>query len=158
MSKEKYLEELSDELRISKPVLKKFIYAVGTNKENIKDYAKNGSCGIVRKDNGFDVSYVAQMLNEKDAKIKDLEHRLSNCIEPKFKIGQEIWDVVTQRYWEIKKFELIPLEGELCEMYRLGHGDTGDYNSCLLPYDGNQFFATEEEAKAKLEEIQNANN
>ena len=83
MSKEKYLEELSDELRIVKPVLKKFIYAVGTNKENIKAYAKNGCCAIVRKDNGFDVSYVAQMLNEKDAKIKELEHRLSNCIEPK---------------------------------------------------------------------------
>ena len=87
--------------------------------------------------------------------IQELEHRLANCIEPKFKIGQEVWDIITQRYWEIKKIELIPFEGELCEMYRLGHGDTGDYNSCLLPYDGNQFFATEEEAKAKLEELNN---
>ena len=107
-----------------------------------------------------DSSYYIQNLDEyeKDKKICELEneverleHRLSNCIEPKFKIGQEIWDVVTQRYWEIKKFELIPLEGQLCEMYRLGHGDTGDYNSCLLPYDGNQFFATEEEAKICLD-------
>lgn len=99
----------------------------------------------------------AKRIFELESEVEKLEHRLANCIEPKFKIGQEIWDIITQRYWEIKKFELIPLEGELCEMYRLGHGDTGDYNSCLLPYDGNQFFATEEEAIKHLEKIQDGN-
>lgn len=151
MSKEKYLEELSDELRIAKPVLKKFIYAVGTNKENIKDYAKNGFCAIVRKDNGFDVSYVAQMLNEKDAKIKDLEHRLSNCIEPKFKLNQEVYAFFTKE-----------------EIYK-GQIDAFDYytNTYLIfPNEdiGNEWipasmvFATLKEAKSRLEEIQNANN
>ena len=77
MSKEKYLEELSNELHISKPMLKRYIYSVGTNKENIIDYARNSCCAIIRKDNGFDISYSAKMLNDKDQKISDLEAKLA---------------------------------------------------------------------------------
>lgn len=152
MSKEKYLEELSDELRISKPMLKRYIHAVGTNKENIKDYAKNGSCAIVRKDNGFDVSYVAQMLNEKDAKIKDLEHRLSNCIvKPKFNVSDTIFVIVNDNIEEYFVDEiLLRNKGTLWAYY--------DICKETEITEKNEIFTTEAEAKAKLEEIQNANN
>lgn len=148
MSKEKYLEELSDELRISKLVLKKIIYAVGTNKENIKDYAKNGSCAIVRKDNGFDVSYVAQMLNEKDAKIKSLEHRLSNCIEPKFKQSQAVFIVFENDYLKgyVDCFDFYT------KKYLVHYPDEvlGD-DWCSE----NEIFASKAEVEAKLEELKN---
>lgn len=146
MSKEKYLEELSDELKISKPMLKRFIHTVGTNKQNIKDYAENGRCAIVRKDNGFDVSYVAQMLNEKDAKIKDLEHRLSNCIEPKFKIGQEVWCIWGK---SVGSFIVTRIDIDIKNCVLIGYG-----NRYLHQFEEN-CFATKEEAKAKLEEVKN---
>ena len=154
MSKEKYLEELSDELKISKPMLKRFIHTVGTNKENIKDYAKNISCAIVRKDNGFDISYVAQMLNEKDAKIKYLEHRLANCIEPKFKIGQEVWvadDMFEKiRVGKVEYIETQKYPDENVIWYHIEY-----FDECFIgaPFEEEITFATEEEAKAKLEEL-----
>ena len=149
MSTEKYREELSDELRISKPMLKKYIHTVGTNKENIKDYAKNGSCAIVRKDNGFDISYVAQMLNEKDAKIKELEQRLANCIDkPKFKVKDTIFVIVDDNIEEYFVDEIILRnEGTLWAYY--------DIDKITEITEKNKLFATEEEAKKKLGEMGN---
>lgn len=80
MSKETFLNQLSNELKISKPMLLKYIAMVGTNKENIVNYAKNSSCAIVRKDNGFNINYTAKMLNDKDHKIAVLERALEMCI------------------------------------------------------------------------------
>ena len=156
MSKEKYLEELSDELRISKPMLKRYIHAVGTNKENIKDYAKNGSCAIVRKDNGFDVSYVAQMLNEKDAKIKELEHRLSNCIEPKFKPHNDLFVIVGYKN-EPKTVEQYYID----EIVVRGNGTLVEYRDIeknAIIGQNNTLFTTREQAERYLEELKNANN
>ena len=47
-------------------------------------------------DNTTDESYeyledITKVLNEQDQKIKELEHRLSNCIEPKFKQGDYLY-------------------------------------------------------------------
>lgn len=72
--------------------------------------------------------------------VERLERRLSNCIEPKFKVGQEVWlvlcdgvkkDVVKNNYY----------------LYSLEKSRLGLYESCL--------YATEEEAKAKLEKLKN---
>ena len=42
------------------------------------------------------------VMNEQDQKIKELEHRLSNCIEPKFKIGQEVWFINKRNGYDAK--------------------------------------------------------
>lgn len=89
-------------------------------------------------------------------RIDDLEHRLSNCIEPKFKIGQEVWEIREKqkiRKWEIIQISITPTDGKLCEVYSLKSDDTDGYNCCIIPFENHKFFATEAEAKAKLEEV-----
>ena len=77
------------------------------------------------------------VLNEQDKKIKELEHRLSNCIEPKFKIGQEVWIV----FDGVKK-DVIENNWFLCSLEKSRLGLYEDY-----------LFATEEEALKKFEEL-----
>ena len=84
----------------------------------------------------LNVAFVVKMLN-------DYEHRLSNCIEPKFKVGQEVWLVLCDG---IKK----DVVENNYHLYSLEKSRLGLYESCL--------YATEEEAKAKLREIQDGNN
>ena len=71
-------------------------------------------------------------------KVKDLEHRLSNCIEPKFKVGQEVWFVVCDG---VKK-DVIENNWFLCSLEKSRLGLYEDY-----------LFATEEEALKKFEEL-----
>jgi hypothetical protein len=40
--------------------------------------------------NNIEIDYLNDISNAQE-KVAELEHRLSNCIEPKFKIGQEVW-------------------------------------------------------------------
>ena len=101
-----------------------------------------------------DTLYFRQLLEMKDEQIEQLEHRLSNCIEPKFKIGQEIWETRPFMAWEVTSIKFEKHDGILYQMYHLGHKGTDDYNCCIVPSDNDRFFATEEEAKAKLREIQ----
>jgi hypothetical protein len=77
MSNLEYLDELSKEFNISKNELVKYIAIVGTNKENIRDYALNVNCAVCRKQNGFIVDYVACMINNKDRKITELKDQLA---------------------------------------------------------------------------------
>lgn len=77
MSNLEYLNELSKEFNISKNELVKYIAIVGTNKENIRDYALNVNCAVCRKQNGFIVDYVACMINDKDRKITELKDQLA---------------------------------------------------------------------------------
>ena len=77
MSNLEYLDELSKEFNISKTELVKYIAIVGTNKENIRDYALNVNCAVCRKENGFIVDYVACIINDKDKKITELKDQLS---------------------------------------------------------------------------------
>ena len=72
-----YLDELSKEFNISKTELVKYIAIVGTNKENIKDYALNVNCAVCIKQNGFIVDYVACMINDKDRKITELKDQIA---------------------------------------------------------------------------------
>ena len=86
-------------------------------------------------------------------RIDYLEHRLSNCIEPKFKIGQEVWYV-----WN--KSQRTPFR---CIIDNIVYDSSKNYK---LKYDSEHYicikeehlYATEEEAKVKLREMQDGNN
>ena len=69
------------------------------------------------------------------------EHRLSNCIEPKYKAGQEVWHLLCENGVAKDVIE------ENYNVYSLKISRLGGLYEDLL-------FATEEEAKAKLREIQ----
>ena len=97
-------------------------------------------------------------LNKQSQRIAELEEQLKNSIRPKFKVGQDIWDTTPLMSWKIKRIEWHKFNGGngdvVIEIYRLGHDGTDDYNCCIMPVDNGRFFATKEEAKAKLEELQ----
>ena len=81
--------------------------------------------------------------------IADLQHRLSNCIEPKFKVGQKIYVVGTESVEEVEYFGE-NIDGIITFEEGCRCGCTPDRYS--VEKRGN-VFATEEEAKAKLEEL-----
>ena len=95
-------------------------------------------------------------------RLNNYEHGLSNCIEPKFVVGQEIWEIKPLMSWKIKRIEWHKFNGGngdvVVEIYRLGHDGTDDYNCCIMPVDNDRFFATEAEARKKLGEIGNETN
>lgn len=101
---------------------------------------------------------VTKILNQQDQRIAELEEQLKNAIVPKFKVGQEIWEITPLMSWEIKRIEWHKFNGGngdvVVEIYRLGHDGTDDYNCCIMPVDNDRFFATKEEAQAKLKELQ----
>ena len=90
-------------------------------------------------------------------KITELEKQLKNAIVPKFKVGQEIWEITPLMSWKIKRIEWHKFNGGnrdvVMEIYRLGHDGTDDYNCCIMPVDNDRFFATKEEAQSKLKEL-----
>lgn len=94
---------------------------------------------------------------ELEEQLANANSLLKNCIVPKFKIGQEIWEITPLMSWKIKRIEWHKFNGGngdvVMEIYRLGHDGTDDYNCCIMPVDSDRFFATEEEAQAKLKEI-----
>ena len=91
---------------------------------------------------------ICDLLNQQDQKIQELEYRLSNCIEPKFRIGQEVWYV-----WN--KSQRTPFR---CIIDNIVYDSSKNYK---LKYDSEHYicmqeehlFATEAEAKEKLEEL-----
>ena len=83
-------------------------------------------------------------------KVKDLERRLANCIEPKFIVGQKIYVIGTENVEEVEYFGenvdgIITFE-EGCRC-----GCTPDRYSVEKR---ENVFATEEEAKAKLRSLE----
>ena len=97
-----------------------------------------------------DTLYFRQLLEIQDAKIENLEHRLANCIEPKFKKDSYVYAFFTTN-----------------EIYK-GQIDAFDYytNSYLIfPNEdiGNEWipahlvFKTKKEAEAKLKEMKSEN-
>ena len=93
--------------------------------------------------------YVADLLNEQDQKIKDLEHQLANCIvKPKFKVNDTIFVIVNDNIEEYFVDEiLLRNKGTLWAYY--------DICKKTEITEKNEIFATEAEAKAKLEELKN---
>ena len=97
-------------------------------------------------------------IHQENANLKqELAELKQNAIVPKFKVGQEIWEITPLMSWKIKRIELHKFNGGngdvVMEIYRLGHDGTDDYNCCIMPVDNDRFFATKEEAQAKLEEL-----
>lgn len=99
----------------------------------------------------------AEGIYEDRQRIAELEEQLKNAIVPKFKVGQEIWGITPLMSWKIKRIEWHKFNGGagdvVVEIYRLGHDRTDDYNCCIMPVDSDRFFATKEEAQAKLQEL-----
>lgn len=101
--------------------------------------------------------YYKNKKKEKDQRIAELEEQLKNAIVLKYKIGQEIWETKPFRSWKVKEIELKEIDRNLWEVYRLTHDNTDDYNCCIVPIENDRFFATKEEALAKLEELKGEN-
>lgn len=84
-------------------------------------------------------------LKIKDKQIADLQHRLSNCIEPKFKVGQEIYILCEPNRiisgWKIADYEFYKSQ------YIIEKKDSIDW------IHKDRIFATKEEAEARLKEL-----
>ena len=59
-------------------------------KEMLKLYTKKDLWEFNQIKAKKQIELMAQ-IKEQDQKIKELEHRLANCIEPKFKVGDKVW-------------------------------------------------------------------
>lgn len=85
-------------------------------------------------------------LDDQQQQIADLQHRLSNCIEPKFKIGQEVYFICDPNRiisgWKIADYEYYK------QQYIIENKDSIDW------IHKDRIFATKEEAEAKLRELQ----
>ena len=73
---------------------------------------------------------------------EQLKHRLSNCIEPKFKVGDKVWYIENEKKSIIKSFKVATIKG----LYFRYCDEDGTW------LHEDELFATEEEAKAKLRE------
>lgn len=106
-----------------------------------KRYEQWGYESYRDKETGLVASNHIEVMNEQDQKIKDLEHRLSNCIEPKFKKGDKCY-----ARWgrEIREVTITNIPYYYDVKYNNG------YTSMFPQY---QIFSTEKEAIKDLEEL-----
>lgn len=95
-----------------------------------------------------DLNQCANILNKQDQKIKDLEHRLSNCIEPKFKIGQEVWYKPSYTLYSAK-IESIKVHYRTSGKVQIQYVVTSP-NGFKNHKNEEDLFATKEEVKSKL--------
>jgi hypothetical protein len=116
-----------------------------------------------------DSSYYIQNPDEyeKDKRICKLENeverlkrRLSNCIEPKFKVGQKVWFVNKRNGYDakvecakIENLRIFALKSKIQINYRICDSNCSWYDR--HSYRQKELFATEEEAKNHLEEMKN---
>ena len=117
-------------------------------------YEGYGVVRDLRDDFPYHTDDIVELLNEKDqqisnleAKLADLEHRLSNCIEPKFVVGQKIWFIDNAEIvcGDIEEFEYIISKYKQSYNYFInGYG-------WLLQ---KELFTTEEEAQLKLRSLE----
>ena len=114
-----------------------------------KRYDLIGYCSYRDNETGKISDDFVGVLNEQDQKIKDLENRLSNCIvNPKFNVTDTIFVIVNDNIEEYFADEiLLRNKGTLWAYY--------DICKKTEITEKNEIFATEEEAKAKLEEMKN---
>lgn len=89
-------------------------------------------------------------------KIEELEERLSNCIEPKYKIGQDVWFIYDDDEYTILHKKVMAFN---YNSYDGGHftyamSDDGTQETIWYGYINDKYvFATQEEAKAKVKEL-----
>ena len=107
---------------------------------------------VVESENAY---YIAD--NEEDVllnvavvvnRLNDYEHRLSNCIEPKFKVGQEVWHCF-KNCNEPDKTIIDWIDVEITENFI----DFTYYDIDGFGFDEIMLFTTEAEAKKHLEEL-----
>ena len=103
---------------------------------------------------------IAKILNEQDQKIKELEQRIANCIElpQELQVGGKIFwanedGLYSGKVYAITKDLNYKADGFNIWIYCVYNNGLTFYH--LIKDFGVELFATEEEAKAKLEEIQN---
>lgn len=90
------------------------------------------------------------IIGQQEEEIKELKKRLSNCIEPKFKVGDKVF-ANTVAYWEKEKPVRHTTEQEVEDIvyfYKLK-------NYYYKNWEIEEIFATEEDALRKLEELKN---
>lgn len=125
--------------------------------EEKERYELIGYCSYRDTETGVIGDNFVEVLNQQDQKIKNLEHRLSNCIElPKYKKGQKIYyirggkieEAYFQRFnnWITADVILNPHE----VTYDDGYTDV-DYDFDMVSPE--QMFKTREDAEKKLKEI-----
>ncbi len=96
---------------------------------------------------------ICDLLNEQDQKIQELEHRLSNCIEPKFKIGQEVWYKPSFTIYSAK-IESIKVHYRTSGKVQIQYVITAP-NGFKNHKNEEDLFATKEDVKSKLEGLKN---
>ena len=98
----------------------------------------------------FVIDFLDKLYDDKNKKIAELEHRLSNCIEPKFKIGQIVWHCYKNCNAPVKTvIESIDIEVNK-EFIDFTYYDVAGFG-----FDEIMLFTTEAEAKKHLEELKN---
>ena len=117
-------------------------------KEMLKLYTKKDLWEFNQIKAKKQIELMAQ-IKEQDQKIKELEHRLSNCIEPKFKKGDLVF-ANTVAYWENEKPVRHTTEQEVEEIIYFYKLKNYDYKNWEI----DEVFSTYNEAKEKLNEIQ----
>lgn len=115
-----------------------------------KRYEHLHYCEYRDTETGLVASNYVEVMNEQDQKIKDLEHRLSNCIEPKFKVGQIVWHCYKNCNAPVKTV-IESIDIEVNEKFI----DFTYYDVDGFGFDEIMLFTTEEEAKKHLEELKN---
>ena len=106
-------------------------------------------CEYRDTETGLIASNYVDVMNEQDQKIKNLEHQLANCIiKPKFNVTDTIFVIVNDNIEEYFVDEiLLRNKGTLWAYY--------DICKKTEITEKNEIFATEAEAKTKLEELKN---
>ena len=125
-------------------------------KEMLKLYTKQDLWEFNQIKAKKQIELMAQ-IKEKDQKIQELEHRLSNCIEPKFKQGDKCY-VIETRYVNVVEYFVVNeveyfgenIDGIITFEEGCRCGCTPDRYSVEKR---ENVFATEEEARKKLEEL-----
>lgn len=109
---------------------------------------------------GVNLEEHTKVIEKQQQRIAELEKELAElkgkAIVPRFKIGQEIWYVGFFNNIEsriVNRIEFVIENNKLCEIYRLEHYGTDDYSYCIMPFDSDRYFSTEQEAQTKLQEL-----
>ena len=97
----------------------------------------------------------ADVIAEKDRRIAELEEQIKNAIMPKFKIGQKVWAVVWEDFIG-EKYNYRIIEGIIDHLF-IDRDNEISYAALCKQFRSENLFATEEEAKLKLEELQGEN-
>ena len=91
-------------------------------------------------------------------RISELEEQLKNAIVPKFKIGQEVWSIFESQYFrnckELCNLEITAIMKTNKDIFYQGYVLEQGKNRSDYWFNEKKTFLTQEEAQAKLNELQ----